>query len=217
MNFLIENHTSISIHRYYALSRTAYRKGTGPGVVIKREIPEIYLEVTPLANCVAEMGFTAFPPNVLGTPGKPFSSGYLMQSVVQTCIRREFALLDPDKSSPIGYWLPPYRHAHAERGCKGVGALGIYLTGKVALSLMVDESVMVPLLSRTSLPVGPSNASRITFRMRTSAWSNAALPGRRCLGTVLHASSPLFAGTLRAPASGTGCWLRGDRDTRISR
>lgn len=107
MNFLIENHTSISIHRYYALSRTAYRKGTGPGVVIKREIPEIYLEVTRLANCVAEMGFTAFLPNVLGTPGKPFSSGYLMQSVVQTCIRREFALLDPDKSSPIGYLLPP--------------------------------------------------------------------------------------------------------------
>lgn len=142
-------------------TRTVYRKGSGPGVVIMHEIPGIYPEVRQFAERVADAGFTVFLPNLLGTPEKPFSNGYVLQSVLRACISREFSLLAAGRSSPICDWLRALcRHAHAELGGKGVGALGMCLTGNFALALMVEESVMAPVLSQPSLPVGRSKAQR---------------------------------------------------------
>ncbi|MBI1319603.1 MAG: dienelactone hydrolase [Candidatus Hydrogenedens sp.] len=142
-------------------TRTVFRKGSGPGVVIMHEIPGIYPEVQAFAERVADAGFTVFLPNLLGTPNRPFSNAYLLQSVAQACIRREFALLAARRSSPICDWLRALcRHVHAEIGGKGVGALGMCLTGNFALSLMVDECVMAPVLSQPSLPVGPTRDQR---------------------------------------------------------
>jgi dienelactone hydrolase len=118
------------------------------------EIPGIIPEVRAFADRVADAGFTVFLPQLLGTPGRPFSNGYLLQSCAAACIRREFALLAANQSSPICDLLRALcRHVHAELGGKGVGALGMCLTGNFALSLMVDEVVMAPVLSQPSLPL----------------------------------------------------------------
>lgn len=136
-------------------TRTVYRLGHGPGVVIMHEIPGITPDVSSFAERVADAGFTVFLPQLLGTPGKPFSNAYVLQSTLRACISREFSLLAARGSSPICDWLRALcRAVHTELGGKGVGALGMCLTGNFALALMVDDAVMAPVLSQPSLPVG---------------------------------------------------------------
>lgn len=147
-------------------ARTVFRKGSGPGVVIMHEIPGITPDVRAFAERVADAGFTVFLPNLLGTPDKPFSNGYVLQSVAAACISREFSLLAAGKSSPICDWLRALcRHVHAELGGKGVGALGMCITGNFALALMVDDAVMAPVLSQPSLPVSLGKARRAALHL----------------------------------------------------
>ena len=147
-------------------SRTVYRKGSGPGVVIMHEIPGIIPEVRAFAERVAAEGFTVFLPQLLGTPDKPFSNAYVLSSSMRACISKEFSLLAANASSPICDWLRALcRHVHAELGGKGVGALGMCLTGNFALALMVDEAVMAPVLSQPSLPLPLGKARRAELHL----------------------------------------------------
>lgn len=146
--------------------RTVFRRGRGPGVVIMHEIPGIIPEVRAFAERVADSGFSVYLPDLIGTPGKPFSNGYVLASVARACISREFSLLAARGSSPICDWLRALcRHAHAEQGGKGVGALGMCITGNFALALMVDECVMAPVLSQPSLPVLPARAHKAALHL----------------------------------------------------
>jgi dienelactone hydrolase len=134
-------------------TRTVYRRGQGPGVIIMHEIPGITPEVARFASWVAEAGLTAVMPDLFGTPGKPVSRGYVAGQMIGACISREFHVLAAHSSSPITEWLRALcRHAHEELGGPGVGAVGMCLTGNFALSLMVDPVLMAPVLSQPSLP-----------------------------------------------------------------
>ncbi len=137
--------------------RDVYRRGTGHGVVIMHEIPGITPEVAGFGRRVADAGFSVYMPHLFGDPGREFSVPYMMGQMARACISREFSVLARHASSPITDWLRALcRHAHAECGGPGVGAIGMCLTGNFALSLMVDESVMAPVLSQPSLPFGVS-------------------------------------------------------------
>lgn len=136
-------------------TRDVYRKGEGPAVVVMHEIPGITPEVAGFARRVSEEGFRVYLPHLFGTPGKPISSAYMAGQLARACISREFHVLARRASSPIMDWLRALcRKAHEECGGPGVGAIGMCLTGNFALSLMVDESVMAPVLSQPSLPFG---------------------------------------------------------------
>ena len=133
--------------------RTVYRRGEGPGVVIMHEIPGITPEVARFARRVADAGFSVAMPHMFGTPGKPLSVGYAAGQMVRACIGREFHVLAAQRSSPITDWLRALARAlHQEVGGKGIGAIGMCLTGNFALSLMMDECLMAPVLSQPSLP-----------------------------------------------------------------
>jgi dienelactone hydrolase len=141
--------------RHAGAERCVFRRGTGPGVVIMHEIPGITPEVARFARLVADDGFRAYLPHMFGTPGRPFSIGYVAGQMARACISREFSVLARRASSPITDWLRALcRHAHAECRGPGVGAIGMCLTGNFALALMVDECVMAPVLSQPSLPFG---------------------------------------------------------------
>lgn len=134
-------------------TRTVYRRGRGPGVVVMHEIPGITPEVAVFSRRVADAGFTVFMPHLFGTPGKPLSVPYVLGQMARACVSREFSVLARNRSSPITEWLRALcRHAHAECGGPGVGAIGMCLTGNFALALMVDEAVMAPVMSQPSLP-----------------------------------------------------------------
>jgi dienelactone hydrolase len=142
-------------------ARAVYRRGSGPGVVVMTEIPGITPPVAAFAARVAAEGFTVFMPDLFGTPGKPMTPGYVLQQITRACVSREFSVLAARESSPITHWLRALcRHAHAELGGKGVGAIGMCLTGNFALALMVDPVVMAPVLSQPSLPFPIGRARR---------------------------------------------------------
>lgn len=89
--------------------------------------------------------------------------------MARACISREFHVFARNESSPITDWLRALcRRAHEECGGPGVGAIGMCLTGNFALSLMVDESVMAPILSQPSLPFGVSAAHRAALHLSQS-------------------------------------------------
>ena len=141
-------------------TRPVYRRGHGPGVVIMHEIPGITPAVRAFAERVADAGFTVFMPSLFGVPGKPFSVRYNAEELGRACVSREFAVLAARETSPITEWLRALcRSAHEELGGRGVGALGMCLTGNFALALMVDPWVMAPVLSQPSLPF-PIGAER---------------------------------------------------------
>lgn len=147
-------------------SRTVYRKGSGPGVVVMHEIPGITPQVAGFGRAVADAGFTAVLPVLFGTPGRPISPGYVMSQLVRACIVQEFACFAGRRSSPITDWLRALcRQVHAECGGPGVGAIGMCLTGNFALTLMVDPVVMAPVLSQPSLPFGITKSLKAALHL----------------------------------------------------
>jgi dienelactone hydrolase len=136
------------------VERVVFRRGQGPGVVVMHELPGITPPVADFAVRVSDAGFTVYLPCLFGTPGKPLSGGYVLQQLARVCISREFRLLAKKKSSPVTDWLRALcRHVHGQCGGPGVGAVGMCLTGGFALSLMMDSSVLAPVLSQPSLPL----------------------------------------------------------------
>jgi dienelactone hydrolase len=147
-------------------TREVYVRGSGPGVVVMHEIPGITPPVARFATRVADAGFRVYLPHLFGTPGRPLSVPYALSQMARVCVSREFAVLACRESSPITGWLRALcRRAHAECGGPGVGALGMCLTGNFALALMVDPSVMAPVLSQPSLPFGVSASHRAALHV----------------------------------------------------
>ncbi len=143
-------------------TRTVYRRGSGPAVIIIHEMPGLHPLVIRFADRVAAAGMTVFLPSLFGEPGRPVTTGYALGVMLRTiCVRREFNVWHGGKSSPIVDWLRALaRKAHGECGGKGVGAVGMCFTGGFALAMMTEPAVVAPVLSQPSIPAGPSAKSR---------------------------------------------------------
>jgi dienelactone hydrolase len=142
-------------------ARDVYRIGRGPGVVVISEMPGITPLVADFGRRVAREGFTAALPHLFGDPGRPMSAPYVARTLGWACVSREFAALARRRASPITSWLRAYaRSLHEELGGPGVGVVGMCFTGGFALAMMVDESVMAPVLSQPSLPFAVTRAHR---------------------------------------------------------
>ncbi len=136
-------------------TRPVYWRGTGPAVIVIHEVPGLHPLVVEFADRLVAAGMTVFMPSLFGTPGKPASKPYALQQIaLNICIRREFHSWSGGKSSPIVDWLRALaRHAHAQCGGPGVGAVGMCFTGGFALAMMTEPSVIAPVLSQPSLPI----------------------------------------------------------------
>jgi dienelactone hydrolase len=132
---------------------TTYRRGTGPGVVVVSEIPGITPAVVAFAEEVVAAGFTVVLPHLFGDVPSASGPGAAVRTLAQVCVNREFNKLRLRETSPVATWLRSLaRTLHAELGGPGVGALGMCFTGGFALAMMVDESVVAPVLAQPSLP-----------------------------------------------------------------
>lgn len=140
---------------FVGATRALFVSGTGPAVVVVAEIPGITPEVARFARWVRDAGFTVYLPVLLGDPGRPASIPYVLSTITRACVRREFRALASGVTSPITEWMRALaRRAHEERGDKGVGAVGMCFTGNFALSMMLEPSMLVPVLCQPSLPLG---------------------------------------------------------------
>jgi dienelactone hydrolase len=134
-------------------SRTVFRAGSGPAVIIMSEIPGITPQVVRFAQYVVDAGFSVYMPELVGETMRPVSMGYALGQMLRVCISSEFRVLAAHRSSPIVDWLRALANqAHKEQGGKGVGAVGMCLTGNFALGMMLDAPLLAPVLSQPSLP-----------------------------------------------------------------
>ena len=153
-------------HAASGVTHPTYRKGTGPGVVVISEIPGITEDVLRFSDEVVGQGFTVVLPHLFGKVPSADSTLAVMGTLRQVCVNREFNKLRLHQTSPVADWLRSLaRDLHAELGGPGVGAVGMCFTGGFALAMMVDDSVVAPVLAQPSLPfpVGKARAADLNL------------------------------------------------------
>jgi dienelactone hydrolase len=169
-------------------TRRVFCSGTGPAVIVIHEVPGITPAVADFARRVRDTGFSVRMPSLFGEPGKPMSPGYVIKSLTQACVAREFVTLALDRTSPAIAWLRALAaDAHRECGGPGVGAVGMCFTGGFALGMMIDDIMLAPVLSQPSLPFPVSPARRRAVgisnedlaRVKARAEQGACLMGLR--------------------------------------
>ena len=147
------------------VSKPVYRAGTGPAVVLIHELPGMVPECVELGRKIAAEGYTVYMPLLFGEPMK----NYGVKPVLWACVWREFSVLSTHGASPAADWLRALsRRAFAERGGKGVAAIGMCFTGRFALSLMMDKEMIAPVLCQPS-----SSYSDSAMGIPEAEWDNA--------------------------------------------
>lgn len=127
---------------------------TGPGVLVCHEVPGITPEVIAFARRLVDAGFTVAMPSLVGQPGRPMGKAYSLQSLAKVCISREFSLLAKGGASPVTAWLRELgRDLFVRAGGRGIGAIGMCFSGNFALSLLLDDHLLAPVLSQPSFPL----------------------------------------------------------------
>jgi dienelactone hydrolase len=142
-------------------TKAVFRAGTGPGIVVISEMPGITPNVAAFARRLVDASFTVAMPSLFGTPGREVSMPYILKSVTQGCVSREFTTWALNRTSPVIDWLRALaRDLHERCGGPGVGAIGMCFTGGFALAMAVDAEMMAPVLSQPSLPFPGGNARK---------------------------------------------------------
>lgn len=140
----------------HTASHDVYQRGDGAPVVLIQELPGIGQETLQLADNLVTAGFKVVLPHLFGPLGKTAVAGNLLRVF---CMRREFALFQADRSSPVVDWLKALcRQLKSESDAPGVGVIGMCLTGNFAISLMADDSVLAAVASQPAMPLGKSSA-----------------------------------------------------------
>ena len=135
-------------------TRAVFRIGEGPAVIVMTEMPGISPHVARFARWVRDAGFTVFMPHLFGEDGAPPRIPGAVVTMLRGCVSAEFRAFASNASSPITVWLRALAaHAHAAFGGPGVGAIGMCFTGNFALSMMLEKSMLAPVLSQPSLPI----------------------------------------------------------------
>jgi dienelactone hydrolase len=136
------------------VAKRVYVAGTGPGVIVMAEMPGISPQVARFARWVRDAGFTVYMPSLFGRDGAVPRAEEGVAVFRRACVSAEFRAFAADEASPVTQWLRKLaRLAHGECGGPGVGAIGMCFTGNFALSMMLDASVLAPVLSQPSLPM----------------------------------------------------------------
>ena len=180
-------------HSFAGVSHPTYRKGAGPGVVVIHEIPGMTPSVIGFGDEVVAAGFTVVMPHLFGTPGAPVGPVTMARAFGQVCVSNEFTKLATGATTPIAGWLRSLaRELHDELGGPGVGAVGMCFTGGFALAMMVDTSVVAPVLAQPAapFPIGKARAADINLtpsdlaRVKERAAAGCQVMGLRFKGDV---------------------------------
>jgi dienelactone hydrolase len=156
------------------ITKTVHVAGSGPAVIVMTEMPGISPHVARFSRWVRDAGFTVYMPSLFGRDGAVLSAEEGAAVFQRACVSAEFHALAANKSSPVTQWLRALaRLAHEECGGPGVGTIGMCFTGNFALSMMLESSVLAPVLSQPSLPlddpagieIAPSEVEAIRQRL----------------------------------------------------
>ena len=155
-------------------TRRVHVAGQGPAVVVMAEMPGISPLVARFARWVRDAGLTVYMPSLFGRDGAMPGRAGTMGTLARACISAQFRAFSSNASSPVTQWLRALAAlAHGECGGNGVGAIGMCFTGNFALAMMLEKSVVAPVLSQPSLPlnnpaglaIAPAELAAVRARM----------------------------------------------------
>lgn len=143
------------------ITHRVYRKGEGPGVVVMAEIPGITPRVIEFADAVVGRGMSVAMPSLFGADGAEPTTARTFRTMAAACVAKEFAAFATKRDRPVTDWLRALAaDLHQRAGGPGVGAVGMCFTGGFGLAMMADPSVIAPVLSQPSVPLGGPKAKR---------------------------------------------------------
>lgn len=156
------------------MSHWVYTKGEGPAVLVMHELPGLTPACRELCDTIAGAGYTVYLPLMFGEP-EVFS---VVGNLARVCISKQFRLFAKNEGSPIiGYLRALGRKAHAECGGKGIGVIGMCLTGNFSLSLFADDHVLAPIMAQPSMPFVGMDELHINDQDLAAAKAHAAEMG----------------------------------------
>lgn len=143
---------SSAMRNGHTASHDVYTLGDdAPTIVLIQELPGIGQETLLLAQHFNRKGFRVVLPHLFGPLGR---TALARNSLRAFCMRREFSLFEKNQSSPVVDWLKALcRDLRDNHGARGIGVIGMCLTGNFAISLMADDSVLAAVASQPSLPL----------------------------------------------------------------
>ncbi|OYV02252.1 MAG: dienelactone hydrolase [Burkholderiales bacterium PBB5] len=160
-------------------SKRVHVAGSGPAVIVMTEMPGISPHVARFSRWVRDAGFTVYMPSLFGRDGVVATAEEGLQVMQRACVSAEFRAFankqGPNQASPVTLWLRALaRLAHSECPGPGVGAIGMCFTGNFALTMMLEPSMLAPVLSQPSLPfddpagleIGPDDLAAVQQRLR---------------------------------------------------
>ena len=140
----------------HPITHDVYRRGAGAPIILIQELPGIGKETLRLADRFIDAGFEVVLPHLFGPLEKTSIAGNLARVF---CMRKEFALFTSNKSSPIIGWLKALcNNIRTSTGARGVGVIGMCLTGNFAISLIGDDSVLAAVSAQPAMPFHQQNA-----------------------------------------------------------
>jgi dienelactone hydrolase len=111
--------------------------------------------VLALGNHLVDNGFTVASPSLYGTPGAAALRPGAVPVMLRGCVAKEFAAFATNADRPVAHYLRALaRDLNEKTPGKGVGVIGECWSGGFALAAAVDDSVIAPVLSQPSLPIG---------------------------------------------------------------
>jgi dienelactone hydrolase len=136
------------------LAKVVHVAGRGPAVIVMTEMPGISPHVARFSRWVRDAGFTVYMPSLFGRDGAVPDVEEGAATFRRACVSAEFRAFAANESSPVTIWLRSLaRLAHEQCGGPGVGAIGMCFTGNFALTMMLEPSMLAPVLSQPSLPL----------------------------------------------------------------
>jgi dienelactone hydrolase len=187
-------------------TRTLFRQGSGPAVIVMAEFPGISPMVFDFARRITRLGCTAVVPHLYGNPGRdPSPAAHGLASALANvagqigliCISREFVVLASGRTSRVVHWLRALAgHEHQRCGGPGVGAVGMCFTGGFALAMAVDDRLIAPVMSQPGLPLAFTSRQKCSIDVSPS---DLAQVKQRC-ADGLSVMGLRFRGDRRSPA-----------------
>jgi dienelactone hydrolase len=167
----------------------------GPAVIVIHEVYGFTPTLARFCRWVCDAGFRVYAPVLFGSPDAGNAEKPTLGRILSLCISREFTLLAANKASPVTEWLRALaRLAHEECGGRGVGAIGMCLTGGFALSMALEPVVLAPVLAQPGLP-----ATRSARYLARRSRSRAGAHSRRSRTTRLSVSRRQYLPSIAFP------------------
>lgn len=136
------------------ISKKVYVAGTGPAVIVLTEMPGISPHVARFSRWVRDAGFTVYMPSLFGRDGAIPDAQESIAIFKHACVSAEFRAFAKNESSPVTKWLRSLaKQVHQDCGGVGVGAIGMCFTGNFALTMMLETSMLAPVLCQPALPM----------------------------------------------------------------